>query len=202
MNSGNTSSNGRTINVVGLAAGALMIILPFLGPWWIASVGTGAFEISLSPFDLSIMVFGQPIHSQLVGLLLLAAKIAMIISGVFLILGSLSPKSWWSGRLVRFGVMKPLWAVIGIIIVVVLGAFFINNVLPGILSNAIPDGGASVQITVPYLVGSASATIQMGSQASITAPINLSLTPVFWVAVVTAILGIVARINHRRLKKQ
>lgn len=188
------------MNFIGIAAGVLMVALPFLGPWWMAVVGTGAIEIALSPFDLSMLVFGQSIHSDLVDLFLLASKIVMIIAGILLLLGSLSPRSWWSGRLVRFGVMKPFWAVVGMVVAVVVGAFLINNVLPNLLSNAIP-GGASIQITVPYLVGSASATIQMGSQASITAPISLSLMPAFWVAVVAAVLGIAARINHRRFKK-
>ncbi|MBC7219672.1 MAG: hypothetical protein H5T49_06055 [Hadesarchaea archaeon] len=190
----------RSMNFIGIAAGVLMVALPFLGPWWMAVVGTGAIEIALSPFDLSMLVFGQSIHSDLVDLFLLASKIVMIIAGILLLLGSLSPRSWWSGRLVRFGVMKPFWAVVGMVVAVVVGAFLINNVLPNLLSNAIP-GGASIQITVPYLVGSASATIQMGSQASITAPISLSLMPAFWVAVVAAVLGIAARINHRRFKK-
>ncbi|MGQ9787795.1 MAG: hypothetical protein ACUVQM_00545 [Candidatus Hadarchaeaceae archaeon] len=195
-----SSPAGRSMNFIGIAAGVMMVLLPFLGPWWVAELGTGAVEIALSPFDLSIQVFGQTIHSQLVDLFLLASKIAMLIAGVFLILGSLSPSSWWSGRLVRFGVMKPFWAVVGIVAVVVLGAFLINNFLPNLLSNFIPVD-ASMQITVPYLVGSASATIQMGTQASVTAPINLSLLPTFWMAVVTSVLGIAARINHRRFKK-
>ncbi|MGC8817211.1 MAG: hypothetical protein ACP5PX_05355, partial [Candidatus Hadarchaeum sp.] len=71
---------------------------------------------------------------------------------------------------------------------------------PHLLANMIPEG-ASLEITVPYLVGSASATIQIGSQASIVAPINLSLTPAFWVAIVTTILGIAARVSQRRYKK-
>lgn len=177
-----------------------MVVLPFLGPWWMATVGTGAIEIVLSPFDLSMSVFGQPIHSQLVDIFLLASKIAMIISGVFLVLGSLSSGSWWSGRLVRFGVMKPFWAVVGIVVVLVVGSFLVNNVLPSLLANFVP-GGASLEITVPYLVGSSSVTIQMGSQASIVAPIGMSLMPAFWAAVLTAVLGIAARINHRRLRK-
>lgn len=197
----NSASTTRSVNYIGLAAGILMVALPFLGPWWMTTVGTGAIEITLSPFDLSISVFGHPIHSQLVDILLLASKITMIISGVFLILGSLSSGSWWSGRLVRFGVMKPFWAVVGIVVVLVVGSFLVNNVLPNLIANIVPDG-ASVNITVPYLVGSSSAVIQMGSQASIVAPIGMSLMPAFWVAILTAILGIAARVNHRRFKGQ
>ena len=192
----------RAINVLGLIAGVLMIALPFLGPWWIARAGTGAIEMALSPFDMSITVLGQSISSDLVWLFLLAEKVAIIIAGVFMILSSLLPTSWWSARLLRFGVMKPLWAIVGLIILLLLGTFFMNNILPNFLSNMIGATGASVQMNVPYIMGTANSTIQVGSQATITAPIKLSLTPAFWVAMVTAALCIAARIYHRRFTKQ
>jgi len=197
-----SDSATRATNVLGVAAGVLMLVLPFLGPWWIARAGADAIAIALSPFDLSISVLGQPVHSNLVELFLLAEKIAMIIAGVFMISGSLSPNSWWAGRLVRFGVMKPFWAIVGLVVLIVFGTFLINSALPSLLSNAVQDGGTSIQLSIPYLVGSSSTTIQIGSQATITAPVNLSLAPAFWVAVVTAVLGVMARISHRRFQKR
>jgi len=192
----------RSVNFLGLIAGVLMIALPFLGPWWIAKVGTGAIEIALSPFDMSISVLGQQIQSDIVALFLLAEAIAMIIAGVFMVLASVAPRSWWSKRLFRFGVMKPFWAVVILIILVVAGAFVVNNILPSFLSNMVSGTGASIQLEVPYLVGTANSVIQAGSQIMITAPINLSLAMPFWVAVAVAVLGIAARINHRKYTKQ
>jgi len=201
MKLGSSDSIMRSINVFGVVAGVLMVALPFLGPWWIARAGTGAVEVALSPFDVSVSVLGQTVRSDLVWLFLLAEKIAMVIAGSFMVMGSISPNAWWSKRLVRFGVMKPFWAVVGLVVMVVAGAFLVNNILPNFISNMTGGTGASIQLQVPYLVGTADSVIQAGSQLTITAPVNVSLTMTFWVAVATAVLAIMARINHRRYAK-
>ena len=176
-----------------------MLMLPFLGPWWRATVGTGAMEVALSPFDYSISLLGQPIWSTLVGYFLLAAKLLVIIGGVLMIAGSVGAKRWWGRQLVRFGAMKVFWMLIGLILLLVLGAVFLNSILPGMLPGMVGGaGGATMQINVPYISGSTMSTIQIDTTATITAPITASLTRVFWIAVVVAALGIVARIYHRR----
>jgi MFS family permease len=190
------------MNWFGLITGILILLLPFLGPWWIGRVGTGAMEVALSPFDVNMSLAGQPFQSSLVSLYLLAAKITFVIAGIFMILASLLPKRWWSKRLFRFGVMKPFWSVVSLLIVLVVGALIFNYALPGLLSGVSSGAGAGnavVQINMPYISGTAVSTIQIGSNATITAPITFSLTGIFWLAVATAILGIIARIYHRRL---
>ncbi len=188
-----------SINWFGLVAGALMLIIPFLGPWWQATVGTGAMEVALSPFDYSISLLGQPISSTLVGYFLLAAKLSVIIGGLLMIVGSVGAKRWWGRRLVRFGAMKVFWMLIGLIVLLVLGAFLLNSILPGMLSGmAGGAGGVTMQINAPYIIGSTMSTVQIGTMATITAPITASLTWVFWFAVVVAALGFAARIYHRR----
>ena len=190
------------MNWFGLVAGVLVLVLPFLGPWWIGRAGTGAMEIALSPFDVTVSLMGQPVQSSLVGLFLLAAKITFVIAGTFMILSSLFPKRWWSKRLFKFGVMKPFWSVVSLLIVLVVGSLIFNYALPGLLSGAFSGAGAGnavVQINMPYISGTSVSTIQIGSNATITAPITLSLTGIFWLAVATAILGIIARIYHRTL---
>jgi MFS family permease len=191
-------------NWFGLVTGVLVLALPFLGPWWIGRVGTGAMEIALSPFDVNMSLVGQPVQSSLVSLFLLAAKITFVIAGIFMILASLLPKRWWSKRLFRFGVMKPFWSVLSLLIIFVVGALIFNYALPGLLSGAFSGAGAGnavVQINMPYISGTAVSTIQIGNTATITAPITFSLTGIFWLAVATAILGIVARIYHRSLAR-
>jgi hypothetical protein len=188
------------INWFGLIAGILILLIPFLGPWWVGRAGTGAMEIALSPFDVNMSLMGQPIQSSLVGLFLLAAKITFVIAGIFMILASLLPKRWWSKRLFRFGVMKPFWSVISLLVILVVGALIFNYALPGLLSGAFSGAGnAVVQINMPYISGAAVSTIQIGTTATVTAPITFSLTGIFWLAVATGILGIIARIYHRRL---
>ncbi|MBA7501747.1 hypothetical protein ES706_00321 [subsurface metagenome] len=187
------------MNWFGLVAGALMLLLPFLGPWWRATVGTGAMDVALSPFDYSISLLGQSISSTLVGYFLLAAKLSVIIGGGLMIAGSVGAKRWWGRRLVRFGAMKVFWMVIGLIALLLLGAFFLESILPNLMSGMVEGG--TMQFNVPYVEGVATSTIQMGDAATITAPITASLTEIFWVAILVAALGIAARIYHRRLVK-
>ena len=187
------------MNWFGLVAGVLMLLLPFLGPWWHATVGTEAMEVALSPFDYRISLLEQPISSTLVGYFLLAAKISVIIGGVLMISGSVGAKRWWGRRLVRFGAMKVFWMLIGLIALLLLGAFFLNSILPNLISGMVEDG--SMQFNVPYVEGTTTSTIQIGDTATITAPITASLTKIFWVAILVAALGVAARIYHRRLVK-
>lgn len=193
----------QSVNWFGLASGVLMLLLPFMGFWWVGTAGTGAMEIGLSPFDFSASLLGVPLTSPLVGLFLLAAKISMLIAGSLMIAGSLFATSWWGKHLIRFGVMKPFWMIIMLIAMLVIGAFLFNNILPSVISGMAggTQGGLLVNLDIPYIVGSTMSTIQIGTNATISAPITLSLTGTFWVATVVAALGIVSRIYQRKLSR-
>ncbi len=186
------------MNWFGLVAGALMLLLPFLGPWWSATVGNGAMDLALSPFDYRISLLEQPITSTLIGYFLLAAKLSVMIGGALMIAGSVGPKRWWGRRLVRFGAMRVFWMIIGLIALLLVGALFMNSILPSLMSGMLEGG--SMQINVPYVEGATTSTIQVDA-VTITAPITASLTEIFWVAVLVAALGVAARIYHRRFMK-
>jgi hypothetical protein len=192
------------INWLGVVSGLLMIALPFLGPWWIGKAGE-ALEIALSPFNLSMSVVGQPISSNLVDLLLLAVAIGMVIAGVFMIVASIFPRRWWSKHLIKYGATKPLWAVVGLIVFLIVGALLFNNVvakmLPSLIGEQAGGMGVFVSFDLPYVIGTSYSSIKIGEVASITAPITFSLTFAFWVAVATSALGVAARIYHRRYSK-
>jgi len=187
------------MNWFGLVAGALMLLLPFLGPWWSATVGTGAMDLALSPFDYRISLLEQPITSTLIGYFLLAAKLSVMIGGALMIAGSVGAKRWWGRRLVRFGAMRVFWMIIGLIALLLVGALFMNIILPSLMSGMVEGG--SMQVNVPYVEGATTSTIQVGDEATVTAPITASLTDIFWVAVLVAVLGVAARIYHRRFVK-
>jgi len=186
------------MNWFGLVAGALMLLLPFLGPWWSATVGNGAMDLALSPFDYRISLLEQPITSTLIGYFLLAAKLSVMIGGALMIAGSVGPKRWWGRRLVRFGAMRVFWMIVGLIALLLVGALFMNSILPSLMSGMLEGG--SMQINVPYVEGATTSTIQVDA-VTITAPITASLTEIFWVAVLVAALGVAARIYHRRFVK-
>ncbi len=188
------------VNWFGVAAGVLMLVLPFMGSWWEATVGTGAVEFSFSPFNYDASLMDQPLTSPLVGYFMLAARLMVIIGGVLMLAGSLMPTRWWGRRLVRFGAMKVFWMIIMIIVMLLAGAFFMNKFLPGIISE-MAEGEGEVQLNVPYIVGTTTSSVQ-AEDATLTAPINTSLTVIFWVAVLVAALGIGARVYHGRLLKK
>jgi len=196
---GRSRSSQRPVNWFGLLAGISMLILPFLGYWWHAAVGKGAAELALSPFDYHMSFAGWSISSTLVGYFLLAAKLSVMVGGVLMVVASALPLRWWSKRVLKFGATTVLWMVISLLMALVAGAFFMNAVLPALLSGLIPAAGVSVQLNVPYISGTAASEIA-GGGASISAPITASLTWVFWVAIAVAALGIAARIYHRRFK--
>ena len=187
------------MNWFGLVAGALMLLLPFLGPWWSATVGNGAMDLALSPFDYRISLLEQPITSTLIGYFLLAAKLSVMIGGALMIAGSVGPKRWWGRRLVRFGAMRVFWMIVGLIALLLVGALFMNSILPSLMSGMLEGG--SMQINLPYVEGATTSSIQVGDAATVTAPITASLTDIFWVAVLVAALGVAARIYHRRFVK-
>ncbi|MEW6222679.1 MAG: hypothetical protein AB1476_05175 [Candidatus Hadarchaeota archaeon] len=258
-------------NWFGIAAGIMMLALPFMGPWWTGTVGTGALSVGLSPFDLQASLGSTPLQSPLVGFFLLATKITFLIGGTFLILSSIFPKSWWSRSLMGFGVMKPFSSAVFFLLPLIIGALAANILLPSILpslwggaggfqinslilpivfivvfivsiyalytlvsrliskisreteksqlkgnivytvifvsmivaavvtyNNIPPPSSTQVSLSLPYVSGTATSTIQIGNTATITAPVTLALTGVFWIAVVAAALGVVTRIYHGR----
>lgn len=191
----------KGMNWFGLVTGILLLVLPFLGPWWSATAGTGAMTIAFSPFDMYTSFLGQTLQSSLVGIFLLATKISFILAGVFMIIGSISPGSWWGKHLVGYGMMKTFWSVISLVVMVAIGAFAFNNVLPGIITGAAGGAGnVTAQLNVPYVSGSAVSTIQVqGGALTVTVPITASLTGTFWAAVGIAAMGVVTRIYQRKL---
>lgn len=187
----------KLINWFGIVTGIFMIVLPFLGAWWRAEVGAGAIELAISPFYYQINVIGQTLTSPLISYLIIGAQLAVIIGGVFMIIGSLKVDKWWGEKLMRFGAMKVFWLLIILLIILLIGALIMNNFLPNAIAGSI-EGEANINLNIPYIIGSATTTIEAPG-ISIMAPIENSLTPVFGLAALTAVLGILARIYHNKL---
>lgn len=194
----------RSLNWLTLATGLLMLVLPFAGPWWTGRIGEGAFSFAISPFDMQVRVGSMSLHSDLVGLFLLATKISFIVAGSFIVLASLLPKRWWSTPLMKFGIMKPFWSVIGLVLILVIGTFFVNAVLPGIVSSMAGEESLEMEMNIPYLMGTATTQLSVdmdGGQALISAPIQVGFTFAFWLAVITAGCGFASRLYNKRVVK-
>ncbi len=182
------------VNPAGLAAGALMLLLPFLGPWWRASLGE-MVEVQLSPFTYRVSILGESLSSRLADYLLFGVRLSVVLGGALLLAGSLFPNRWWSRRLVRFGAMKVLWLVVSLVCLLVLAAAVLNRVVPSMLG----EKSANIHFSIPYLSGSSAVEISAeGMEAR--APMDLSFTWIFWLAVAVGALGVIARVVAGRMK--
>jgi len=142
----------RTINWFGVIAGILMIVLPFAGRWWRLSVGTGAMDLATSPFGITTTAFGQTMESTLATYIFLGATISIIIAGLFVLFASLLPEQWWSTRLMEFGATKVFWMAIWLVMTPLIGAYIVNNILPGGQTLTIFVLGATISIIIAVLL--------------------------------------------------
>ncbi len=180
----------KDLNWLGLAAGPLLILLPFLGAWWSLRVGTGAVDLSLSPFSFRLVALDQTVSSTLVRFVCLGASLTLVVSGILLVLASLYPKRWWSWRLLKFGATKLLWMWIGFL-VLLLALSLLGNFAAGRVSGL-------RGFSLPYLSGSSTAVLEV-DDVTVTLPLRMSLGWPFFFALVPAVLGVLARLYHRRL---
>jgi hypothetical protein len=141
----------RKINWFGVIAGILMIVLPFAGGWWHFTVGTGAIDLTTSPFGITTSVFGQTMESTLVRYIFLGATISIIIAGLFMLFASLLPEQWWSARLMNFGATRVFWMAISLVMSPLIGAFIVNKILPGGQTLTIYILGATISIIIAVL---------------------------------------------------
>jgi MFS family permease len=141
----------RKINWFGVIAGILMIVLPFAGKWWSLTVGTGAIDLTTSPFGITTTAFGQTMESTLAKYIFLGATISIIIAGLFVLFASLLPEQWWSARLMDFGATRVFWMAISLVMSPLIGAFIVNKILPGGQTLTIYILGATISIIIAVL---------------------------------------------------
>lgn len=190
------------INWFGIGFGVLMLVLPFAGPWWSLEVGKNAATVFISPFNFDITVVGVSIRSVLVSYILLFTKISFLISGVFAITASVFARRWWARRLMRFGVMKPFWSIVTLVILLVIGTLVVNMFLPSIVKSMVGEGDVrEIDIRLPFLSGTAQSTVTAGD-SSVQTTISAGFQKPFLLAVVVAVLGILTRVYQRRFKEE
>ncbi|MDY6964845.1 MAG: hypothetical protein SVM80_02580 [Halobacteriota archaeon] len=193
------------VNWIGIAAGVITIIMPFLGPWWGLTFGTGAIDINLSPFGVEASIFGTPfsggtIGSPLLSWFLLSIKLGIIYIGLVLLTGSvLSVSDDYvanADQLVRFSAKKLLWLVL-VFIIVLLIVIVIANQASGIIGSLI-GGDIPLQTELPYLIGEGELSTELEFM-QFSSPIHMGFTNAFFVAVIAAGLGIASQFYQKRL---
>lgn len=183
----------HSVNWFGLVAGVFMLVFGILAPaWWRVTFGGEAVVMEYSPFNVSMTALGASMTSTLVSFVCIGARITISIAGVLAILGSLFTKQWWSRKLIKFGSLKLMWMIITLVVIAAIGP-----VVAGYLASQMASG-VNLQLSLPTLSGGSTITAQMGP-ATLSAPITMELTGAFFFAIATAVLGIIARIYHRKL---
>jgi hypothetical protein len=134
--------------------------------------------------------------------ILFAINIAIIAlftaSGVIFIIYSIKPTKTYSKHLLSYGWKRPLYTIIGFIVTIVV----ILYVVPSIINSM----GHTSMVPVPLVPLIGSSLIQLpsgmfGNSNSIQIGITVITTfeYTFYLAVAATVLGIVARIYHRRI---
>ncbi|MBN2733398.1 MAG: hypothetical protein JXQ82_00870 [Methanomicrobiaceae archaeon] len=178
-------------NYPGIIAGVLMVILPFTGKWWQLTFGDGALYIGASPFSLTVFTFGEQIISPLLTSLTAALSVITIIFGIALIAGSIlsnDPKQKTvSEILVKSGSLKVLYIVIFFLIAVTAAGIGFQQYFTMYGLNG----------SFPLLSGFSEMVMQAG-EFSIMIPVRSAITPAYYLAIITAIIGIASRIYAKK----
>lgn len=185
----------RRVNWFGFVTGVFLLIFGLLAPvWWRVTFGGEAVVLEISPFNVNVTAFDIPMTSPLVTFVCIAARITIIVAGALTILGSVFTQQWWSKKLIKFGSLKILWMVIALVVVAIIAPIIVEKLAGQMAADA------NMQLSLPILSGSSTVTAQVES-STISAPITMELTGFFFLAIVTAALGITTRIYHRKLTK-
>ncbi len=188
----------KMINWPGIAAGILMILLPFTGAWWKVAAGSELFSVSLSPFHYEFMVMGEAMEVPVLNYLIIALQVLVVFGGIMLVLGSLFVNREESEKLIGYGSGKIIWPTVMFFIILLFGAFFVNNYLTGFMpveEMEEVDNGAEFDFKVPYLVGTTTSGMQIGNmEASI--PVTKSFQSPVLLGILAMSLALVSRRFH------
>jgi len=183
------------MNIPGVVAGVLTLILPFLGAWWSLTLGTDAMVVTTSPFEAKTIIFGNYIASPLFEWFCLGLKLGIMYMGVLLIAGSVLPAMNRNEDLakvfINFASRKLLWLVLIFVVALVIFVLLLNQT-----SSVLP---VQIDIPFPYLVWTKSLSADMGGMG-IVVPICAKFTYAFGVAVIAAVAGAYSRIYHEKLQ--
>jgi hypothetical protein len=181
----------RQINYVALVAGILTLVLVAVSvfvPWWQFTVGDPAIaEMSLSPVTYNMALFGSILTMPLVYALMLGSMLTLIAGGIIMLVYAVFPAKSYSKQLLGFGWKKPFYA-IALFLAALLSLYFSASFLGGI---DFPLNGAGT-MSLPEAIGDVGVGVSVKVHSSLNWP--------FYFGIIVAVLCIVARIYHRKIK--
>jgi hypothetical protein len=180
----------RVVNWYGFSAGVLTIVVLAVSlfiPWWQLTVGDNLIKVNASPVNTNFGLFGTNFTLPLLWALNLVSVLTFSTSGIIMLFYSLYPTKPYAKQLLGFSYKKPLFSLVT----------FLSSLL------VITSAASLLNINVP-IVGSTTmnlpASLAMG--ASINAAVSGGFQLPFWLAIATAALCIIARLQHKQVIKE
>ncbi len=177
----------RVINWYGLAAGVLTIVVLTISlfiPWWQLTVGDNLIKVNASPVNTNFGLFGSNFTLPLLWALNIVSVLTFSTSGLIMLVYSLNPKKSYAAALLGFSYKKPLFS-----LVTFLSSLLIITTIASLIDINVPIIGSGT-MNLP-------ASVAMG--ISINAKVTGSFQLPFWLAIATAALCIVARVQHAKV---
>jgi len=180
----------RVVNWYGFAAGILTFIvlaISLLIPWWQLTVGDNLIKVNASPVNTNFGLFGTSFTLPILWALNIVSILTFSTSGFIMLFYSLNPTKPYARKLLGFSYKKPLYS-----LVTFLSSLLIITSTASLLNVDVPLLGSSI-MSLP-------ASIAMG--VSINAAVSGEFQLPFWLAIITATLCIIARLQHGQLEKK
>ncbi|MGQ9552006.1 MAG: hypothetical protein ACUVUE_06215 [Candidatus Bathycorpusculaceae bacterium] len=177
----------RKLNWFGIASGVaaavlLLLSIAYAAPWWQLSIAEGLGKVDVSPLDINAQFLGLDVEIPILWYLTLSGKLIMLTAIVALFACSICPENKYAKNLLSYGYKRPLIMVTVLVVILIILTALVGLILP---------------IKVPFL-GTETTTLTFEG-AKVSVPIYASFTWVFWLAIITAALAVLARVYHRRI---
>jgi len=178
--------NVRKVNWLGFPFAASLMALLYLSfaykaPWWQLRIADGIGYVAVSPLDVDIMLMGVTIDVPIVWYLTLGAKLTLVLVAAILLFYLINPGGTHSKKLLDGIYKKPVYMVIGMVLVSTISKLVYGSILP----FKIPVVGTST-------------TVISSQGVSLSVPITTTFTWVFWLAISSACLALATRIYHSK----
>jgi hypothetical protein len=176
------------VNWFGLAGGFLILIgtvVAVFVPWWQVTIGENLVQANVSPFGTHFDLFGATFMIPLLWALNIVALLGFVAAGIIMLVYSVIPNRSYSLHLLGFAYKKPLFGVIFFVVT----SFLLTVLIAELIGIYVPLSGSAVSTLSERF--SQSATISVVVTSAFLWP--------FWLAVMSAVLCILARIYHQRV---
>jgi uncharacterized integral membrane protein len=178
----------KQINWLALTSGILLLILIPISiyiSWWKLSVGENLLTANASPVNNNFTLLGTQLSPGILWAANITGILIFLTSGIIMLIYSLIPTKSYSKDLLSYAYRKPIYIVILYLIGLII-TMFATQAAFGI---GIPMTGSST-ITLP-------SSLTMGTSISVI--ISSTFQWPFWLAIITSVLSITARIYHTKL---